>query len=157
MAVARAEGFACYALTIDYGQRHRVELTAAAHVAAALGARDHVVLAVDLRRFGGSALTADVELPRGRHPADMTDIPATYVPARNTVFLSLALAWAETLEVQDIFIGVNALDYSGYPDCRPEYIQAFSQMANLATKAGVEGRQRLTIHTPLIHLSKAEI
>jgi len=157
MAVARAEGFACYALTIDYGQRHRVELTAAAHVAAALGARDHVVLAVDLRRFGGSALTADVALPRGRHPAEMTDIPVTYVPARNTVFLSLALAWAETLCAEDIFMGVNVLDSSGYPDCRPEYVHAFEAMANLATKAGVEKRSRFSIHTPLIRLGKAEI
>src|SRR3989442_4849185 len=121
MAVARAEGFACYALTIDYGQRHRVELTAAAHVAAALGARDHVVLAVDLRRFGGSALTADVALPRGRHPADMTDIPVTYVPARNTVFLSLALAWAETLCAEDILIRVDRLDSSRHSHCPPPY------------------------------------
>jgi 7-cyano-7-deazaguanine synthase len=157
MAVARAEGFACYALTIDYGQRHRVELTAAGRVAAALGARDHVMLAVDLRRFGGSALTADAALPRGRHPAEMTDIPVTYVPARNTVFLSLALAWAETLCAEDIFIGVNVLDSSGYPDCRPEYVHAFEAMANLATKAGVEKRSRFSIHTPLIRLGKAEI
>jgi len=157
MAGARADGFACYALTIDYGQRHRVELAAAARVAAALGARDHVVLAVDLRRFGGSALTADVALPQGRRPAAMTDIPVTYVPARNTVFLSLALAWAETLSAEDIFIGVNVLDSSGYPDCRPEYVHAFEVMANLATKAGVEKRCRFSIHTPLIRLGKAEI
>src|SRR5215470_10281685 len=157
LAVARAEGYVCYALTIDYGQRHRVELDAAARVAVALGARDHVILAVDLRRFGGSALTADVALPQGRHPAEMTDIPMTYVPARNTVFLSLALAWAETLKAQDIFIGVNVLDSSGYPDCRPEYVHAFEAMANLATKAGVEKRSRFSIHTPLIELGKADI
>ena len=157
MAVARADGFACYALTIDYGQRHRVELAAAARVAAALGARDHAVIGVDLRRFGGSALTADLAVPTGRAPAEMTDIPVTYVPARNTVFLSLALAWAETLGAEDIFIGVNVLDSSGYPDCRSEYVEAFERMANLATKAGVERRSRFWIHTPLIRLGKAEI
>ena len=158
MAMARVDGFSCYALTIDYGQRHRVELTAAARVATALEARDHVVLAVDLRRFGGSALTADLSIPQGRTPAQMSDIiPVTYVPARNTVFLSLALAWAETLGAEDIFLGVNVLDSSGYPDCRPEYVLAFEQMANLATKAGVERRSRFWIHTPLIHLAKAEI
>ncbi|OLC16629.1 MAG: 7-cyano-7-deazaguanine synthase QueC [Candidatus Rokubacteria bacterium 13_1_40CM_69_27] len=157
MAVAGAEGFACYALTIDYGQRHRLELEAARRVAAALGARQHVALAIDLRRFGGSALTADLPLPTRRDPRDMTDIPVTYVPARNTVFLSLALAWAETLGAEDIFIGVNFLDYSGYPDCRPEYVAAFERMANLATKAGVEGRSHFRIHTPLIRLSKADI
>ena len=157
MATARVDGFSCYALTIDYGQRHRVELTAAARVATALEARDHVVLVVDLRRFGGSALTADLNVPRGRTPAQMTDIPVTYVPARNTVFLSLALAWAETLGAEDIFMGVNVLDSSGYPDCRPEYVRAFEQMANLATKAGVERRSRFWIHTPLIRLGKAEI
>src|SRR2546426_4864200 len=132
MAVARAEGFACYALTIGDGQRHRVELAAAARVAAALGARDHVVLAVDLRRFGGSALTADVALPQGRRPAAMTDIPVTYVPARNTVFLSLALAWAETLSAEDIFIGVNVLDSSGYPHYPPPDGPALEAVANLA-------------------------
>jgi 7-cyano-7-deazaguanine synthase len=157
LAIARAEGFECYALTVDYNQRHRVEIEAARRVAGALGARDHVVIAVDLRRFGGSALTADVALPTGRAPEAMTDIPATYVPARNTVFLSLALAWAETLSAEDIFIGVTDIDYSGYPDCRPEYIEAFARMANLATKAGVEGRSRFAIHTPLIRLNKAEI
>jgi len=157
LAIARAEGFVCYALTIDYGQRHRIELDAARRVASRLGARDHAVIDVDLRRFGGSALTADLVLPTGRDPRTMTDIPLTYVPARNTVFLALALGWAETLEAQDIFIGVNALDYSGYPDCRPEYIRAFEAMANLATKAGVEGRSRFSIHTPLIAWSKAEI
>ncbi len=157
LAIARAEGFDCYALTVDYGQRHRLELESARRVAVALGARDHVVIPVDLRRFGGSALTADVAVPKGRSPEAMTDIPVTYVPARNTVFLSLALAWAEPLGAEDLFIGVASIDYSGYPDCRPEYIEAFERMANLATKAGVEGRSRFRIHTPLITLSKAEI
>ena len=157
LATARAEGFDCYALTVDYGQRHQVELEAARRVAQALGAREHAVLQVDLRRFGGSALTADLAIPAGRDPAAMTDIPLTYVPARNTVFLALALAWAETLGAEDLFIGVNALDYSGYPDCRPEYIEAFERMANLATRAGVEGRSRFRIHAPLIAASKAEI
>ena len=157
LAIARAEGFDSYALTVDYGQRHRLELESARRVAAALGACDHVVIPVDLRRFGGSALTADLAIPRGRAPAAMTDIPITYVPARNTVFLSLALAWAETLGAEDLFIGVASIDSSGYPDCRPEYIEAFEKMANLATKAGVEGRSRFRIHTPLIRLSKAEI
>ena len=157
LASARAEGFDCYALTVDYGQRHQVELEAARRVAQALGAREHAVLQVDLRRFGGSALTADLAIPAGRDPAAMTDIPPTYVPARNTVFLALALGWAETLGADDLFIGVNALDYSGYPDCRPEYIEAFERMANLATRAGVEGRSRFRIHAPLIAASKAEI
>lgn len=157
LAIARAEGFECYALTVDYGQRHAVEQEAARRVAAALGARDHVVIQVDLRRFGGSALTADIAVPKGRAPEAMAGIPATYVPARNTVFLSLALAWAETLGAEDLFIGANFLDYSGYPDCRPEYVAAFERMANLATKAGVEGRSRFRVHTPLIALSKAEI
>ena len=157
LAIARAEGFECHALTIDYGQRHAVEREAAARVARALGAREHVVIQVDLRRFGGSALTADIAVPKGRAPDAMADIPVTYVPARNTVFLSLALAWAETLGGEDIFIGVNVLDFSGYPDCRPEYIAAFERMANLATKAGVEGQSRFRVHTPLIALGKAEI
>lgn len=157
LAEARAQGFACYALTVDYGQRHRRELEAAARVAQALGAREHAIVAVDLRRFGGSALTAPLEVPKGRDPRAMTDIPVTYVPARNTVFLALALAWAETLGAEDLFIGVNVLDYSGYPDCRPEYIAAFERLANLATKAGVEGRSRFRVHTPLIRLGKAEI
>lgn len=156
-AIARAEGFDCFALTVDYGQRHQLELDAARRVAAALGAREHVIIQVDLRRFGGSALTADLPLPTGRDPGAMTDIPVTYVPARNTVFLALALGWAEVLGAEDLFIGVNALDYSGYPDCRPEYIEAFERMANLATKAGVEGKSRFRVHTPLIALSKAEI
>jgi 7-cyano-7-deazaguanine synthase len=157
LAVARSQGFACHALTIDYGQRQRVELEAARRVAAALSARQHVVVAIDLRRFGGSALTADLAIPKGRDPGEMTDIPVTYVPARNTIFLALALAWAETLGAADILIGVNVLDYSGYPDCRPEYIDAFERMANLATKAGVEGTSRFRVHTPLIRLTKADI
>ncbi len=157
LAIARRDGFDCYALTIDYGQRHRVELEASRAVAKRLGARDHAIVPLDLRRFGGSALTADVAVPKGRDPAAMTDIPVTYVPARNTIFLSLALAWAETLGGEDIFIGVNALDSSGYPDCRPEYINAFERLANLGTKAGVEGASRFTIHTPLIALTKAQV
>jgi 7-cyano-7-deazaguanine synthase len=158
LACARRDGFQTYALTFDYGQRHRVELEAAARVAAQLGAAEHRVFRLDLRAFGGSALTADIDVPKDRQPARGTEeIPVTYVPARNTVFLSIALAWAEVLGSSDICIGVNAVDYSGYPDCRPEFIRAFEQMANLATKAGVEGRQKLRIHTPLISLSKADI
>jgi 7-cyano-7-deazaguanine synthase len=157
LALARRDGFDCHALTVDYGQRHHVELAAARAVAERLGARAHVVLPLDLRRFGGSALTADIAVPRDRAPEAMTDIPVTYVPARNTIFLALALAWAETLGAEDIFIGVNALDSSGYPDCRPEYIDAFERMANLGTKAGVEGKRSFTIHTPLIALAKAGI
>ena len=158
LAVARNEGFDCYTLAFDYGQRHRVELDAAARVAEALGSVRHVVLPINLRTFGHSALTDDIAVPKGRNEAAMAaDIPITYVPARNTVFLSIALAWAETLESSDIFIGVNALDYSGYPDCRPEFIQAFEAMANLATKAGVERRTHIRIHTPLISLTKAGI
>jgi len=158
MAAARHEGFECYALSIDYGQRHRVELEAAARVAESLGAARHLVVRVDLRAVGGSALTSGEAVPKGRETARIGQgIPATYVPARNTVFLACALAWAETLETGDIFIGVNALDYSGYPDCRPEYIQAFERMAKLATKAGVEGCLRVRIHAPLIQLSKAQI
>jgi 7-cyano-7-deazaguanine synthase len=158
MAVARGRGFETYALTFRYGQRHAAEVEAARRVARALGAARHEILAIDLRAFGGSALTADIDVPKDRSASDIGHgIPVTYVPARNTIFLSYALAWAEVLGSQDIFIGVNALDYSGYPDCRPEYIGAFERMANLATKACVEGRQRLKIHTPLIHLTKAEI
>lgn len=158
LAHAAREGYECYALSFDYGQRHGVELEAARRVAIHTGAAKHVVLKVDLRAFGGSALTADIDVPKGRDSAEMGQgIPVTYVPARNTVFLSCALAWAETLGAADIFLGVNAIDYSGYPDCRPEYIAAFEQMANLATKAGVEGSSRFKIHTPLIRLSKAEI
>ena len=158
LAIARREGFTCYALSFDYGQRHRVELESAARVAESLGAARHLVVPVDLRVFGGSALTSDIPVPRGRAPEEMSgEIPVTYVPARNTIFLSLALAWAEVLASSDIFIGVNALDYSGYPDCRPAFIEAYERMANLATKSGVEGRTRVKIHTPLIRLSKAEI
>jgi 7-cyano-7-deazaguanine synthase len=158
LALAAGTGFECYALSFDYGQRHRRELEAAARVASALGAVRHEVVTFDLRRFGGSALTDDIAIPKDRDAAEMGHgIPVTYVPARNTIFLSFALAWAETLGSSDIYIGVNSLDYSGYPDCRPEYIEAFERMANLATKAGVEGRQQLTIHTPLIRMTKAEI
>lgn len=158
LAIARAQGFAPHALSFRYGQRHAVELESAARVAASMGVAEHVIAEIDLRRFGGSALTSDLAVPKGRDPGEMEqDIPVTYVPARNTVFLSFALAWAEVLEAGDIFIGVNALDYSGYPDCRPEYIAAFERLANLATAAGVEGRQRYRIHAPLIEMSKAEI
>ena len=158
LAFARREGFACYALSFDYGQRHRVELEAAAHIAAALGVERHITAKIPLDAFGGSALTADIDVPKARSLAQMSDgIPITYVPARNTIFLSFALAWAEVLESSDIFIGVNALDYSGYPDCRPEFIEAYERMANLATKAGVEGRTHLKIHTPLIAFNKAQI
>jgi 7-cyano-7-deazaguanine synthase len=158
MAMARRDGFAVHALTFRYGQRHAAEIEAARRVARSLGAAPHVVVSFDLRLFGGSALTADVDVPKDRSVAEMAgDIPITYVPARNTIFLSFALAWAETLAAVDIFIGVNALDYSGYPDCRPEYIEAFQRLADLATKAGVEGHQRLRIHTPLIRMTKAEI
>jgi 7-cyano-7-deazaguanine synthase len=158
LAVARDQGFACYALSFDYGQRHRAELAAAARVAQSASAVQHLVLPLDLRAIGGSALTAEIDVPKSRDAATIASgIPITYVPARNTIFLSFALAWAEVLEAADIFIGVNAVDYSGYPDCRPEYIAAFQHMADLATKAGVEGRQRLTIHAPLIRLTKAEI
>jgi 7-cyano-7-deazaguanine synthase len=154
LAFARRDGYQCYALSFDYGQRHRVELDAAARVARSLGAAKHMVVPIDLRLFGGSALTDDIAVPKNGVGGG---IPVTYVPARNTVFLSFALAWAEVLESSDVFIGVNAIDYSGYPDCRPEFIAAFERMANLATKAGVEGRTHLKIHTPLIELSKCEI
>jgi 7-cyano-7-deazaguanine synthase len=158
LAQARQAGFSCYALSFDYGQRHKVELDAAAKIAAQLGAERHLVMRIGLDALGGSALTADIPVPKARSTAEMGNgIPITYVPARNTIFLSFALAWAEVLESSDIFIGVNALDYSGYPDCRPEYIAAFERMANLATKAGVEGRTRVRIHTPLMRLNKAEI
>ena len=158
LALARREGYSCYALSFDYGQRHKLELQAAARIAQHFAAERHLVTKISLDAFGGSALTADIAVPKARSISQMSDgIPITYVPARNTVFLSFALAWAEVLESADIFIGVNALDYSGYPDCRPEYIQAYERMANLATRAGVEGRTRLKIHTPLIHLTKAQI
>ena len=157
-AIARRQGFEVHALSFHYGQRHAVELEAARRVVAHLGIRRHVVLEIDLRAFGGSALTSDLAVPLDT-PMDQIGarIPPTYVPARNTIFLSFALAWAETLDAHDIFIGANALDYSGYPDCRPEYIAAFERMANLATRAGVERGARLTIHAPLISLSKREI
>jgi 7-cyano-7-deazaguanine synthase len=158
LAIARSQGYEPYALSFAYGQRHAIELEAASRVAAALGVADHRIANIDLRVFGGSALTAAIDVPKGRDAAEMSHgIPITYVPARNTIFLSFALAWAEVLGASDIFIGVNALDYSGYPDCRPEFIAAFETLANLATKAGVEGRQALRIHTPLIALTKAEI
>ncbi|MEO7143513.1 MAG: 7-cyano-7-deazaguanine synthase QueC [Bryobacteraceae bacterium] len=158
LAVARRDGYECYALSFDYGQRHRAELDAAARVAAGFHVREHRIAHIDLRAIGGSALTGSAAVPKGRAAAEMSHgIPITYVPARNTIFLSFALAWAEVLEVSDIFLGVNAIDYSGYPDCRPEYIRAFERMANLATKAGVEGRTHIKIHTPLIDLSKAGI
>lgn len=158
LALARRQGYECYALSFDYGQRHRVELESARRVAEVLGAAEHRIVHIDLRVFGHSALTADLEVPKGRSAGEMArEIPVTYVPARNTIFLAFALAWAEVLEAADIFIGVNALDYSGYPDCRPAFIEAFEKLANLATKAGVEGRTRLRIHTPLLTLSKADI
>lgn len=158
LAIAQQHGYEPYALSFRYGQRHAVELAAAKRVAEAAGVARHVIAEIDLRVFGGSALTADLDVPHhgSVDDLDLDGIPITYVPARNTVFLSFALAWAETLDSSDVFIGVNALDYSGYPDCRPEYIAAYEKMANLATKAGVEGTQRLTIHTPLINLTKSE-
>jgi 7-cyano-7-deazaguanine synthase len=158
LALARRDGYALHALSFDYGQRHLVELEAAARVAAAIGVERHMVVKLGLDAIGGSALTADIAVPKGRAAEEMAHgIPITYVPARNTIFLSYALAWAEVLESSDVFIGVNALDYSGYPDCRPEYIEAFERMANLATKAAVEGRTKLEIHAPLLRLGKAEI
>ena len=158
LAIAGAEGYECHALSFDYGQRHVCELESAKKVAAALGAVQHLTLRLDLRAIGGSALTADIDVPKGRSEEAMsTGIPVTYVPARNTIFLSHALAWAEVLGAQDVFIGVNALDYSGYPDCRPEFTEAFEKLANLATQAGVEGKSRFRVHTPLIELSKAQI
>jgi len=158
LAIAKSQGFTPYALTFDYGQRHRFELEAARRVCEASGVARQVVLNIDLRPFGGSALTSDLEVPKDRNAAELTTgIPITYVPARNTVFLSLALGWAEVLGAADIFIGVNAVDYSGYPDCRPEFIASFEQTAMLATKAGVEGTTHWKIHAPLIELTKAEI
>jgi 7-cyano-7-deazaguanine synthase len=158
LAIARSAGYELYALSFSYGQRHIFELEAARRVAASIGVASHRIAEIDLRVFGGSALTGDIDVPKGRTVDEMAHgIPITYVPARNTIFLSFALAWAEVLGSSDIFIGVNALDYSGYPDCRPEFIEAFEKMANLATKAGVEGRQSLKIHTPLIALTKAQI
>ena len=157
-AIAKDGGFHLFALTFDYGQRHRDELDAARRVAEAGGVVDHRVVTLDLRAFGGSALTADIDVPKDRQAAEIAaEIPITYVPARNTIFLSHALAWAEVLEAADIFLGVNAVDYSGYPDCRPEFIQAFEAMAQLATKAAVEGSQPVNIHAPLIDMKKTEI
>lgn len=158
LAIARDQGFAPYAITFRYGQRHAVELVSARRVAAAMGVVDQLEIDIDLRMIGGSALTADIDVPEGRTAEEMeSGIPVTYVPARNTIFLSFAMAWAEVLGAWDVFAGVNAVDYSGYPDCRPEYIAAYEEMANLATKAAVETGRRFRIHTPLIELSKADI
>jgi 7-cyano-7-deazaguanine synthase len=157
-AIAKQQGYAVYALSFDYGQSHKLELESAARVAQNLGLAQHAVVKVDLRSFGGSALTSDTPIPKHRSAAEIGNgVPVTYVPARNTVFLSLALAWAETLGATDIFVGVNALDYSGYPDCRPEFITAFERMANLGTKIGTEGGARIRIHAPLISMTKKEI
>ncbi len=158
LAIAKREGFALHALTFRYGQRHNAEIEAAKRVASKLSVEEHLIADIDLRMFGGSAITSDVPVPKGRRTDEMSqDIPVTYVPARNTIFLSFALAWAEVLEASDIFIGVNALDYSAYPDCRPEFIEAYERMANLATKGGVEGRTKTQLHTPLLRLTKAQI
>jgi 7-cyano-7-deazaguanine synthase len=158
LAIARAEGYELFALSFRYGQRHSVELQSAERITASFGVRKHLILNVDLGQIGGSALTDQIDVPKNRPDLESSsDIPVTYVPARNTIFLSFALAWAEVLEADDIFMGVNALDYSGYPDCRPEYVEAFERMAALATKAGVEGRQHLRIRTPLIKMAKSEI
>jgi 7-cyano-7-deazaguanine synthase len=158
LALARREKFEVHALTFDYGQRHSCELNAARRVVASLGVKDHVVARIDLRVFGGSALTSDIEVPKNREiEPDSGEIPITYVPARNTIFLSIALGWCEVLEAEDIFIGANAVDYSGYPDCRPEFLRQFENMARVATKAGVEGKAKYRIHAPLLHMSKAEI
>ncbi len=158
LAMAVQQGFTPYAMSFRYGQRHQHELECARRVADYYKVAQHVIVDIDLRQFGGSALTSNAEVPKDRPIADMGEgIPITYVPARNTIFLSFALAWAEVLKAQDIFIGVNALDYSGYPDCRPEYIAAYQAMADLATREGVEGRSKLTIHTPLLHLTKGQI
>jgi 7-cyano-7-deazaguanine synthase len=158
LAIARKQGFEVYALTFDYGQRHRLELEAAERVVKQMGAARHVVARIDLRAFGGSALTAEIEVPKGRDPAQMSaEIPITYVPARNTIFLSFALGWCEVLKAEDIFIGINAIDYSGYPDCRPQFLEQFEQLARLATREGVEERAHYRIHAPLLHMTKAEI
>ena len=158
LALAQSQGFTAYALSFRYGQRHAVELEAARRIATRAGVPRHVVLEVDLRAFGGSALTDQIEIPKDRPLASMSDgIPNTYVPARNTIFLSFAIAWAETLGATEIFIGANALDYSGYPDCRPEYLQAFETMANLGTRIATEGQRKITIHAPLLRMTKAEI
>ncbi len=158
LALSISEGYQPYALSFRYGQRHEVEIAAARRVAESIGVARHIVMDIDLRAFGGSALTGDITVPHHAHVKDLTPgIPVTYVPARNTIFLSFALAWAETLGASDIFIGVNAVDYSGYPDCRPEYLAAYEAMANIATKAGVEGLQHMSIHAPLAHWTKAQI
>ena len=158
LAIAIENGFSPYALSFRYGQRHEFELNSAKAVSKSMGIEEHIILDIDLRAFGGSALTDEIEVPKDRDEVDITnEIPVTYVPARNTIFLSFGLAYAETLEANDIFIGVNALDYSGYPDCRPEYITSFQKLANLATKTGVEGESPINIHTPLIDLTKSEI
>ncbi|GBC60434.1 7-cyano-7-deazaguanine synthase QueC [Desulfonema ishimotonii] len=158
IAIAKDQGYTVHSLSFFYGQRHAFELEAARKVAGAMGVAKHLVVEADLKKIGGSALTDDIEVPKSRNEAEMAgEIPVTYVPARNTVFLSYALAWAEVLGASDIFIGVNAVDYSGYPDCRPEYIAAFERMANLATKAGVEGKTVLRIHAPLMRMTKADI
>ena len=158
LAIARSQQFRLFTLSFDYGQRHAIELESAGRIGESVAVEQHLTLAIDLRAIGGSALTDQIEVPKERGAEEIASgIPVTYVPARNTIFLSFAIAWAEVLGAQDIFIGVNALDYSGYPDCRPEYIEAFEKMANLATKSGVEGRMRLMIHTPLIAMTKAEI
>jgi 7-cyano-7-deazaguanine synthase len=158
IALAKKQGFEVYALSFDYGQRHRCELDAARHIVNSLGVARHIIASIDLRVFGGSALTADIDVPKSRDLNRIaSEIPVTYVPARNTIFLSMALGWCEVLEAQDIFIGVNAVDYSGYPDCRLEFLEAFERLANLATKAGVEGQSKFTIHAPLLHMTKAEI
>jgi 7-cyano-7-deazaguanine synthase len=158
LGIARQQGFLPYALSFRYGQRHAGEIEAARTIAARSGVAGHVIVDIDLRTFGGSALTADVPVPKDRAPSEIGGgVPITYVPARNTIFLSYALAYAEVLGAFDVFLGINALDYSGYPDCRPEYLEAFQRLANLATRAGVEGTARFTLHAPLLHLSKAEI
>ncbi|MBN2514862.1 MAG: 7-cyano-7-deazaguanine synthase QueC [Deltaproteobacteria bacterium] len=158
MAIAKSEGYEIYSLSYRYGQRHLIELDAAEKIAGVFDVREHLVIDIDLMTIGGSALTDDIRIPKGRSEREIIkEIPVTYVPARNTIFLSYALAWAEVLGASDIFIGVNAIDYSGYPDCRPEYIEAFESMANLATKAGVEGKTKLKIRTPIIHMTKARI
>ena len=158
LAIAQSQGYEAYAMSFQYGQRHAIELERARQIAEKMGVKKHVVVDIDLRAFGGSALTDDIDVPKDRSDQEIgTGIPITYVPGRNTIFLSFAIAWAETLEIDTIFMGVNALDYSGYPDCRPEYIEAYQRMANLATKAGVEGKTRLKIQTPLISMTKAQI
>ena len=158
LAIAQNDGFTPYGLTFSYGQRHQFEIGASQKIAEACNLTDHIITEIDLRAFGGSALTDDIDVPKDRSENTMSgSIPVTYVPARNTIFLSFALAWAEVLQSNDIFLGVNSMDYSGYPDCRPEYIQSFQAMANLATKAGVDGDQSITIHTPLISMTKEEI